>query len=109
MRGVAVEIALDEARRNALRRLSRQPGRFEDAGRPVAPAGRIDRFLHCLRRSVVELVASLALAAVTEMCQGMTSRSASVTMPKSARPRKVSRKMPAKARSGRMLPVTIWM
>ena len=45
----------------------------------------------------------------TEMCQGISSRSASVTRPKSANPSRVRKKMPANARSGRMLPVTIWM
>ena len=45
----------------------------------------------------------------TEMCQGINRRSARVTAPNSKSPRMVRKKIPAKARSGRMLPVTIWM
>ena len=97
---VAQEIRLDQPARHRFRRLARQA------------RGAQDIFGKGAQRPRIELRAHPSLALVrrrTEMCQGMSSRSARVTTPNSSRPRMVRKKMPAKARSGRMLPVTIWM
>src|SRR5215211_2741351 len=98
MRRVAEKIGIDERRGYDAGAI------FGEARGAERPRGEVDKVLSGVaRRQCVHVLR------LWEICQGMINRSASVINPNSVSPRMVRRKMPAKARSGLMLPVMIWM